>query len=386
MDETVAVRSMPPVPSPPNVGADVDRAGVPTAVREVLTDISPPAEVRRLMETAAGFDPVAWERLAGSGLLGLHVPRHLGGSALTYFEVATLFEEAGASLLCAPLFATVALAVNTLLSANDDDAASAYLPGIVAGRTRATVALTEDSGRWDEAGVTTVARPVDDGFVLDGHKSFVVDGHTADLLLVVARSPAGVGLFAVGGDADGLTRTPLVTMDQTRKQARLDLASTPARLVGEDGRGWEAVGRGVHLAATALAAEQVGGARRCLHMAVDHARRRMQFGRPIGSFGAVSHALADVLVGIEAAASTAAWAARAAVTSPGDLAVAASSAKASCSVAYTRAAAANIQVHGGVGFTWDHDAHLYFKRATSSALLLGDPAWHRAAVARHLGL
>ena len=386
MDETVAVSSMPSLPRSPNVGGDGDRGGVGSAMRGLLAELSPPAEVRRLMETAEGYDPVAWKRLAQVGLLGLHVPRRHGGAGFTYLETAALFEEAGATLVCAPLFSTVALAVNALLSAGDDDAASEYLPGIVAGDIRATVALTEDPGRWDERGITTVARPAGGGFLLDGHKSFVVDGHTAQLLLVVARSPAGLDLFAVQDDAAGLTRGPLVTMDQTRKQARLELASTPARLVGADGRGWEAVAHAHHLAATALAAEQVGGARRCLAMAVDHARRRVQFGRPIGSFGAVSQALAGVLVGTEAAASMVAWAARAAAGAPDELALAASSAKAYCSEAYTRAAATSIQVHGGVGFTWDHDAHLYFKRATSSALLLGDATWHRAAVARRLGL
>ena len=356
------------------------------AVRDLVAEISSPAEVRRLMETPEGRDPLAWKRMAGAGLLGLAVPARHGGSGLTLREVAVVFEETGAALLCAPLFATVALATEVLVSAGDDEAAAELLPAIAAGDTVATLALTEDGRRWDEAGVTTRAEPKADGHVLHGHKSYVLDGAGAGLLLVVARSPGGVGVFAVDGDAPRLTRTPLVTMDQTRKQARLVFEATPARLVGREGRGWEAVGPTLDRAAVALAAEALGGARRCLEAAVEHANRRRQFGRPVGSFGVVKQALADVLVDVEAGWSVVRSAAWTAVHRPDDLAVAASVAKAWCADAYRRAAACNIQVHGGVGFTWDHDAHLHFKRATASALLLGDATWHRAAVARRLGL
>ena len=363
-----------------------DREELRAAVRDLLAEVSAPAHVRRLMATADGHDPVAWKRMADLGLLGLQVPARHGGSGLTALETAAVFEETGAALLCSPLFATVALAANVLLCSPDGEAADEYLPMIVAGDCVATVALAEEGGTWREAGVATRARRTGAGWVLDGHKIYVLDGHTADLVLVIAASPVGTSLFAVQGDAPGLTRTPLVTMDQTRKQARLELVSTPARLVGPEGRGDDAVGPALDLAAVALAAEQLGGARRCLDMAVGHASRRVQFGRAVGSFGAVKHALADGLVDVEAATSVVRFAAWTAAHRPDELPVAASVASAWCSEAYRRAAARTIQVHGGLGFTWDHDAHLYFKRATSSALLLGGPAWHRAAVARHLGL
>ncbi|HEV3400350.1 MAG TPA: acyl-CoA dehydrogenase, partial [Acidimicrobiales bacterium] len=241
--------------------------------------------------------------------------------------------------------------------------------------------------RIAEGDATTRAEPATaGGYLLHGHASQVVDGATADLLLVVAESAGGTGVFAVEGEAPGLARAPLVTMDQTRKQARLQFEATPGRLLGQEGRGREALGAGLDRASVALAAEQLGGTRRCLEMAVDHARRRVQFGRPVGTFGAVKHALAGVLVDVEAATSVVRAAAWTAAHRPDDLPMAAATARAWCSDAYRRAAACNVQVHGAVGFTWDHEAHLHFKRATSSALLLGGPAAAREVVARRLEL
>jgi alkylation response protein AidB-like acyl-CoA dehydrogenase len=361
---------------PPSAWAE-EHDGLRAVVRELLAEISPPGEVRRLMETAEGHDPVAWKRMAGMGLLGLGVPTRHGGSGQTLGEVAVVFEETGALLLCAPLFATVGFAVEVLLATGDEDAAAAFLPAVVAGDTVATVAL---------GGTTARAEPVPGGYVLQGHAPHVLDGAVAGLVLAVARSSGGTGVFAVRGEAAGLARTPLVTMDQTRKQAHLRFEATPARLVGEEGAGGAAVAAALDRAWVALAAEQLGGARRCQEMAVDHARRRVQFGRPVGSFGAVKHALAGVLVDVEAAMSAVRAAAWTAVHRPGDLPLAAAAARAWCSDAYRRAAACTIQVHGAVGFTWEHDAHLHFKRATSSALLLGGPAAARQAVARRLQL
>jgi alkylation response protein AidB-like acyl-CoA dehydrogenase len=215
---------------------------------------------------------------------------------------------------------------------------------------------------------------------------FVLDGHVANLLVVAARTPAGLGLFAVEGDAPGLTRTPLATMDQTRKQARLELAGTPGRLIGADGGASAGLSRTLDLAAVALAAEQVGGAQRCLDMSVEYAKERVQFGRPIGSFQAIKHKCADMLLEVESAKSAAYYAGWAAAESSDELPVVASLAKAYCSDAYFHAAAENIQIHGGIGFTWEHDAHLYFKRAKSSELLLGDPTYHRELLAQRIGL
>jgi alkylation response protein AidB-like acyl-CoA dehydrogenase len=357
------------------------------SVRRFLEDRSPMTEVRRLMETTEGFDRAVWEQMANQlGLQSLIVPEDYGGAGFSFVELAVVLEETGAALLGGPLFPTVALATTALLASGDESAKADLLPGIASGDTIATVALTEESGRWDLESVETAATATADGWRLDGRKMFVLDGHVATLVLVAARTPAGVSLFAVDGDAPGMTRTPLATMDQTRKQAKLELAGTPARLVGEDGGAGPVLGQMLDLAAVALAAEQVGGAQRCLDMSVEYAKTRIQFGRPIGSFQAIKHKCADMLLEVESAKSAAYYAAWAAAESSEELPVVASLAKSYCSEAYFHAAAENIQIHGGIGFTWEHDAHLYFKRAKSSELLFGDPAYHRELLAQRIGI
>src|SRR5207302_423435 len=213
-----------------------------------------------------------------------------------------------------------------------------------------------------------------------------IDGHNANLIVVAARTGSGVSLFAVEGDASGLTRTPLSTMDQTRKQAKLEFANTPARLIGNEGQAWTGLNKTLDLAAVALAAEQVGGGQKVLDMSVEYAKVRVQFGRPIGSFQAIKHKCADMLLEVESAKSAAYYAGWAAAEDNDELPVVASLAKAYCSDAYFHAAAENIQIHGGIGFTWEHPAHLYFKRAKSSELLLGDPTYHRELLAQRIGI
>jgi alkylation response protein AidB-like acyl-CoA dehydrogenase len=357
------------------------------SVRRFLEDKSPESEVRRLMETTEGYDPAVWTQMAGQlGLQGLAIPEEFGGSGFTFVELVVVLEEMGRALLCAPYFSTVGLAANTLLTSGDDQAKKDYLPGIASGETIATVAFTEDSGRWDESGITLAATKQADGWMLDGHKMFVIDGHVANLILVAARTPEGVSLFAVDGSAPGLSRTALSTMDQTRKQARLEFYGVPARLVGPEGQGWAILSKALDLAAVALAAEQVGGAQRCLDMSVEYAKVRVQFGRPIGSFQAIKHKCADMLLEVESAKSAAYYAGWAAADDNDELPVVASLAKAYCSDAYFHAAAENIQIHGGIGFTWEHPAHLYFKRAKSSELMLGDPTYHRELLAQRIGI
>jgi alkylation response protein AidB-like acyl-CoA dehydrogenase len=215
---------------------------------------------------------------------------------------------------------------------------------------------------------------------------FVLDGHTADLIIVAARTAAGVSLFTVAGDADGLTRTPLSTMDQTRKQARLEFENTPATLVGTDGGGWAVLESVLDLVAVGLAAEQVGGAQVCLDTSVQYAKDRVQFGRPIGSFQAIKHKCADMLLEVESSKSAAYYAGWCAAEMNDELPTVACLAKSYCSEAYFHCAAENIQIHGGIGFTWEHPAHLYFKRAKSSELLFGDPSYHRELLAQRLGI
>ncbi|CAB4826293.1 MAG: acyl-CoA dehydrogenase [Actinobacteria bacterium] len=356
-------------------------------VNKFLEEKSPETEVRRLMATTDGYDPAVWSQMAEQlGLQSLAIPEEFGGAGYSYVELIVVFEEMGAALLCAPYFATVALGANALLTSGDDAAKATYLPGIASGETIATLAYTEDSGRWGLDDIEATATQDGDNWTISGAKNYVIDGATASLILVVARTKNGVSLFAVDGDAKGLSKEALNTMDQTRKQARLEFASTPATLIGAEGKAGPGIEKTLQLAAVALAAEQVGGAQRCLENAVDYAKNRIQFGRPIGSFQAIKHKCADMLLEVESAKSAAYYAGWAAAEDNDELPVVASLAKSYCSDAYFHAAAENIQIHGGIGFTWEHHAHLYFKRAKSSELLLGDPAYHRELLAQQLGI
>ena len=236
-----------------------------------------------------------------------------------------------------------------------------------------------------------VAKGSGDSYTLDGTKMFVIDGHTANLIVVAARLEGtsgedGISFFTVDADAAGLTRTPLATMDQTRKQAKLEFAGVAATPLGEPGAGWPALSKTLDQAAAMSANEMVGGAQKVLEMSVEYAKVRVQFGRPIGSFQAIKHKCADMLLEVESGKSAAYYAAWAAAEDNEELPVAASLAKAYCSDAYFHAAAENIQIHGGIGFTWEHDAHLYFKRAKSSEILLGDATYHRELLAQRIGI
>jgi alkylation response protein AidB-like acyl-CoA dehydrogenase len=356
-------------------------------VRQFLEEKSSEETVRELMDTEAGFDAAVWSQMAEQlGLQSLIIPETFGGQGFGWVELIVVLEEMGRSLLCAPFFSTAVLATSALLLSDDEEAARDYLPKMANGELIATVAMTEENGRWDESGVTATATADGDSWKLNGAKHYVLDGHTAGLIIVAARTAAGVSLFAVDGDAAGMTRTPLATMDQTRKQAKIELSDTPGRLVGADGTGWDVLVRVLDRAAVGLAAEQVGGAQMVLDMAVEYAKVRVQFGRPIGSFQAIKHKCADMLLEVESAKSAAYYAAWCAAEDNDELPAMASLAKSYCSEAYFHATAENIQIHGGIGFTWEHPAHLYFKRAKSSELLFGDPTYHRELLAQRIGI
>ena len=356
-------------------------------VRAFLDAKSPETAVREQMETDNGFDPAVWSQMGEQmGLQGLVVPEEFGGSGFSFVELGVVLEEMGRALLCAPYFSTVVLAAQTLINSGDAVAKKKYLPGIAAGETIATLATTEPSGKWDEAGITMQAKGSGSSFTLSGTKMFVLDGHTASLIIVAARTAKGVSLFAVDGNAKGLTRTALSTMDQTRKQAKLEFTDVAGELIGTEGKGWDVLSTVFDLAAVALAAEQVGGAQKVLDMAVEYAKVRVQFGRPIGSFQAIKHKCADMLLEVESAKSAAYYGMWCASEMNDELPSVASLAKAYCSEAYFHATAENIQIHGGIGFTWEHPAHLYFKRAKSSELLFGDPTYHRELLAQRIGI
>jgi len=364
------------------LGFSEDQEELRRFVRQFLEEKSPESAVRELMHTDRGYDEAVWRQMAEQlGLQGIAVEERYGGGGFTFRELALVLEEMGRALLCAPFFSAVVLAAGALSRSGDEAACEELLPAIAAGDCIATLAFEEDD---DSNGAVAVADGT--GWRLRGEKTYVLDGHTADIVLVVARTPKGLGLFRCSGDAEALQRELLPTLDLTRKQARLTFSGTPAVAVGRLGGGAAVLEAVLQRAAVALAAEQVGGTQRCLDMAVGYARERMQFGRPIGSFQAIKHRCADLLLECETARSAAYYAAWCAAGGDDDLPVAAAMAKAHCSDAYYRTAAENIQIHGGIGFTWEHPAHLYFKRAKASQLMFGDSAHHRARLADLVGL
>jgi alkylation response protein AidB-like acyl-CoA dehydrogenase len=355
-------------------------------VRKFMEDKSDEQVVRRLMQTEEGYDPAVWKQLAGQlALQGLIVPVDSGGAGLGFVELGIVLEEMGRVLFCSPFLSSAVLAASALMHGADDATKADLLPAIASGGTRAALAWVE-KGSWEGEDIALRAKRKADAWILDGVKNYVVDGHTADVVLVAAQADDGLALFRVHGESPGLRRSLLPTLDLTRKLARLELSGTLATRV-TDRDFAPALKRVVALAAVALAAEQVGGAQRCLEMSTEYAKTRLQFGRPIGSFQAIKHRCADMLVETEFAKSAAYHAAfTAAEGSDRDLFTAARMAKSYCSEAYFHAAAETIQIHGGMGFTWEHPAHLYFKRAKSSAMLFGDPVEHREKLAEQLGL
>jgi alkylation response protein AidB-like acyl-CoA dehydrogenase len=380
--------------------------------RAFLADHSASAAVRRAMESEAGFDPEVWKRISGElGWPALVVPEGCGGLGLGAVELAALLEVSGEALLCAPLFSSACLGAGALLVAGSAAQQAEHLPGIAAGESLATLAFPGPGGCWDAAGVLVEARRTEGGFALAGRARHVLDGAAADLLIVPARregteGEAGVSLFVVPAAARGVLRQALPTMDRTRRLAEIAFEGVrvpAAALLGAEGEGAPALRAILDRAAAALAAEQTGGAQRCLDLSVAHAKSRIQFGRPIGSFQAIQHACADMLLRVEAARSAAYYAACVAAEEPAhpaasaaagrtptrpasELPLAAALAKATCSEAFFHCAAQAIQIHGGVGFTWEYDVQLYFKRAQATESFLGSPAFHRERVAQAIGL
>ena len=352
-------------------------------VRRFCDERSPSSEVRRLMDTPDGFDPAVWAQLAGElGLTGIHIPEELGGSGFTFVELGIVLEEFGRALLCAPFFSSIVLGANAILNAGSDADKKDLLPQIASGEVRATLAFTEPSGDWTLDGILLAAS----GNKLTGTKTYVIDGHTADLIVVAARDGNGISFFTVDGNASGLTRTPLETLDLTRKQAELVFDGVEATPLGEPGAGADALRKTLEQAAVCIASECVGGSEKTMDMAVQYAKDRYQFGRPIGSFQSIKHKCADMLLRLESAKSAAYYAAWAATEDNEELSVAASLAKSYCTEAYFTNSRENIQVHGGIGFTYEHDAHLYYRRAKTCELFLGDPTYHRELIATKLGI
>jgi alkylation response protein AidB-like acyl-CoA dehydrogenase len=353
--------------------------------RRFLADKASLADVRRLVEGGESYDRSVWAQMAEQvGLQGIAIPEEYGGAGLGPIELGIVCEELGRALYGGPFFSTVVLAAQTLVAAGDSDAQQRWFPAIVSGELTATLAVADGTGEIDASAVTTTAEGRGDEWVLRGTKRFVVDGHTADLLLVAASVGDEIGLFAVTAEAPGLRREALPQLDPTRQVSTVVLDGTLATRIGGDAVG--VLGHVRDLVSAHLAAEQVGGAAAALEMAVEYAKVREQFGRPIGSFQAIKHKCADRLVEVESARNVAAAAAAQLATGHPDASLTASAAAAWAGPSFTRVAKDNIQIHGGIGFTWEHDSHFFLKRAKSSEVLFGSPAQHRARVADLAGI
>lgn len=362
------------------------------SARSLLERECPSAHVRQMIEDERGYSPELWHKMAALGWLGLVLPEEHGGAGLNYVDLAVVAEEMGRVLLPSPFIWTLMFA-EAISRAGSDDQKHRFLPAIARGEIIATAAHLEANGSWEEGGITTTARKSGAGFVLEGEKLFVNDAHIADFFLVAARTGAkrggGVTLFAIDAKRPGITVTPLKTMDQTRKLGAVafrGVKAAAADVVGEVNHGWPVLAAAIDRAKVALAAEMMGGAQKVLETTVEYTKVREQFGRPIGTFQAVQHKCANMMVDVEGAKSAVYYAAWAVSNDAADAGTAAAVAKAAASDAYRRTAADGIQVHGGIGFTWEHDMHLYFKRAKSSEFTFGDANFNREIVAQLIGL
>jgi alkylation response protein AidB-like acyl-CoA dehydrogenase len=358
----------------PAAASAEERQALRTAVAGLLSDHCTEESVRQVMATPEGYDPKLWAQLAHLGVLGLAVPVEQGGAGSTFEEVGIVLEELGRSLYPGPFLATT-LATTALVRSS---VAPQHLPALVSGELIATVAVEQPlRGGSPAPQVRTTADGTISGFV-----PFVLDGHVAELFLVAARDEQGVGLYLVEPGAAGVWAERLATTDETRRLARLQLDLTPAQRIG----GADLVAYVLSVGAAALASEQVGGADAVLASAVSYAKVRTQFGRAIGSFQAIKHHCSDLFLGVESAKAVARRAAREVALDGPELAELAAIAKAWCSDTYSDAAATSLQIHGGVGFTWEHSAHLHLKRAKTDELLFGDARHHRARLADALGV
>jgi alkylation response protein AidB-like acyl-CoA dehydrogenase len=370
------------------LGFTQEQEALRAGVRRLLAEQWGSERLRAALDDPEPYDTGLWKTMAER--LGLHamaIPEEYGGAGYGFAEQAVVLEEMGRSLLRAPYLSTVVLAATALLQGDDEASRQEWLPRIAAGEIVASLAHVEDDGDWSASAPRTRATADGDSWRVTGSKSFVIDGAQADLLLVLARGgDVGDVLVAVDTRSGGVTAHDVPALDLTRRLATVTLEGASGRAVAVGARAREVLDGTLRVGAAALACEQVGGAERCLEMTVEYAKVREQFGVPIGSFQAVKFMCADMLLHVEAARSAAMYAAFAVDGRTDDLAVAAPVAKAVCSEAYTAVTGSTIQVHGGIGYTWEHEAHLYFKRAKASEMLFGDPALHRERLAAQVGV
>lgn len=364
-----------------------------------LSEISSSERIREAMNTELGYDLEIWQRIAQEMVWpALHIPEEYGGMGLGYVDLVVLLEKMGKHLLCSPFFSTVCLATNALLLAGNEKQKEQYLTKIAEGNLTGTLAYTSKNTDWKASSVECTYQKQDDDFVLSGEFCYVPNGHSADFIILAAREEnssgqSGISLFIVDGDinnAEGLSRRYTATMDQTKKQAELKLNSvkiSKENLLGQAGNAYQSLEKIIQLANIAVAAEQLGGAQEVLDQTVAYTLERQQFNRSIASFQAVKHKAADMMLKAECTKSAVYYAACIAQClfddedMQAELPEAASLAKAYASEAYFFNAGCAIQLHGGVGFTWEYDIHLFFKRAKSSETFLGNSASHRENIA-----
>jgi alkylation response protein AidB-like acyl-CoA dehydrogenase len=359
------------------------------SVRGFLDAECPMTYVRQMMEDERGYSEDQWKKMAELGWTGLIIPEQYGGAGLNMVDMVVVLEEMGKVVTPGPFFASVILGGLAIDLGGTDAQKQRYLPDLAAGKIKATLAQVEESGRWDAQGIGLTAKAAGGGFSLNGTKLFVHDAHNADILIVPARTGGsgtdGVTLFIVDAKAKGVAIRLLKTMDQTRKLCEVtftEVAVGKDAVLGGVGAGWALLDRVVDRAKVALCAEMCGGAQKVLDMSVEYAKVREQFGKPIGSFQAIQHKCANMMVQVESAKSATYYAAWAVANDVAEAHLAACMAKAYCSDAYRFVSAEGIQIHGGIGFTWEHDMHLYFKRAKGSEVTFGDATWNRELVAQ----
>jgi len=350
------------------------------------------SRLRSALRAPGGYDTHLWQQISGElGWCALAIPEDCGGAGLGWVELCLLQEEQGRRLLASPFFATAALGAAIIRAAPQGAQRTALLQLIAAGRLRIACALAGEDGRPPPQGTSVTLAAHDATLTLSGTSDFVIHAESAERFLVLARdaATAALSVVVIPVHTSGITVTPHVMLDLTRPMARVTfdaVAVSSEQLLGPAGGAAGFVAQGLDLARIALAAEAVGGAEQILEMTTEYVKQRVQFGRPIGSFQALKHRLADMMVQVEAAKSAAWYAASVADEDGAQLGEAAAIAKSYCCDAFYDCAASAIQLHGGVGYTWEHDAHLYFKRARASASLLGSPAWQRERLLRVLGL
>ncbi|MTV23897.1 acyl-CoA dehydrogenase [Nitriliruptoraceae bacterium ZYF776] len=356
-------------------------------VRDLVATTSPPERVAELADGGAPRDDAMWARLRDElGVTGLLVPERFGGAGATWREVAAVAGELGRALVCVPFVTSSVIATTAVLATGDDEVAADLLPGVADGSLVLTVAAADIEGTLTADGIRVRAREDDGGWRLDGEVAYVADGTVADRLLVLTVAPAGPSWFVVDPADASVAVHPMTVLDPTRPLATVTLEGAIGRPLGEVGAGWAVAEVVIDAATVALAAEQVAAAEHLLDLTVAYAKDRIQFGQPIGSFQAIQHALADLTLRVDEARSALELAVWAASDAPDELREGAAIAGVVCAETLRTVATEAIQIHGGIGFTWEHVAHRYFRRAHGSSVAFGTPALHRERLLAAIGV